>query len=164
MNAMRKVGGEWKIDGMMSNYDAAPPEGMEWNPMPEGEMPPSNPRFPDLNAAYTAAFNAGDAGAIAAIYADDAKLALSNGPVLEGRAAIEEAMAGRFVEGATIEIHEVGSEDMGDGWSGGGGWYAINGPDGAPVQTGFWMNIVEVQDDGTPQVVWALTNARPAGM
>ena len=53
---------------------------------------------------------------------------------------------------------------MGDGWSGGGGWYAISDADGARVQTGFWMNVVEVQEDGTPQVVWALTNARPAAI
>jgi ketosteroid isomerase-like protein len=164
LNALEKVDGEWKIAGMMSNFDAPPPEDLVWNPMPGGDMPTGTPRFPDINAAYTAAFNAGDAAAIASMYAEDARFALSNGPILEGRAAIEEAMAARLIPGATIDIQEVGSEDMGDGWSGGGGWYAITGPDGAVAQTGFWMNVIQVQDDGTPQIAWGITNARPGGM
>jgi uncharacterized protein (TIGR02246 family) len=164
MNVYEKVDGEWKVEGMLTNYDAPPPAEWQWNAPYEGEAPPSNPAFPDLIDAYEAAFNAGDAAGIAALYVDDAKAAFSNGPIVEGPAAIQASMAERMTPGATIEIHEAGNADMGDGWRGGGGWYEIMGPDGAVVQTGYWMNVLRMQDDGTPKIAWTLTNARPAGM
>lgn len=164
MNALEKVDGEWKIAGTISNYDAPPPDDNQWNAPPDGDTPPDAPMYPELIDAYEAAFNAGDAAAIAALYADDAKVALSNGSLLEGPAAVELDMAARITPGATIEIHEVGGYDLGAGLSARGGWYQIAGPDGAPAQTGFWMNVLRAQDDGTPEIAWSITNARPGGM
>lgn len=163
MNVMERVGDEWKIAGTMSNYDAPRPDDWQWGPPSEADMPPDDPRFPELVDAFEAAFNAGDAAAVAALYTDDAMVALSDGPILNGAGAVEESMAARMMEGATIEIHEVGNEDLGDGMYGGGGWYQITGPDGMVAQSGYWMNVVEVQADGTPRIAWSLTNARPGG-
>ena len=164
LNALERIDGEWKIVGTVSNFDAPPPEDWEWDPAPEGEMPPDNPRFPDLNEAYETAFNAGDAAAIAALHTDDAKVAFADGPLLEGSAAVQESLAARMTEGATLDVHEAGSQDLGNGWVGAGGSYEIIGPDGTVAQSGFWMNVLRVQDDGTARIAWALTNARPAGM
>ncbi|MEQ9569358.1 MAG: DUF4440 domain-containing protein [Longimicrobiales bacterium] len=164
MNLMGRVGDDWKIAGTMSNYDAPPPDDWQWGPSFEGEMPADDPRFPELIDAYEAAFNAGDAAAVAAHYTDDAMVALSNGPMLNGQGAVQEAMAARMMEGATIEIHEIGNLDLGDGMYGGGGWYQITGPDGMVAQSGYWMNVVEVQSDGSPKIAWSLTNARPGAL
>jgi ketosteroid isomerase-like protein len=164
INAMEKVDGEWKIAGTMSNYDAPPPEDWTWNPVPEGDPPPDAPSYPELIEAYEAAFNSGDAAAVAALYTDDARVSYSNGPILSGPAEVQASMAERMTEGATIEIHEVGSQDMGGGLTGAGGWYQITGPDGMAAQTGYWMNVMRAQPDGSQKVVWTLTNARPAGM
>ena len=49
--------------------------------------------------AFTAAFNKGDAAAVAAMYATDAKLLQPNGPVVEGRANIQTFWAGGISAG-----------------------------------------------------------------
>ncbi|HSG46455.1 MAG TPA: nuclear transport factor 2 family protein [Longimicrobiales bacterium] len=161
MNALEKIDGEWKIAGTMSNYDDAPPEGWAWNPASDEPAPPDNPVSPALVEAYEAAWNAGDAAGVAALYTADALVAFSNGPVLQGAAGVEASLAARIVPGATIDIHEVGSQDLGNGWTGHGGWYEITGAEGDVVQTGFWMNVTRLQDDGTRKIHWTLTNARP---
>jgi uncharacterized protein (TIGR02246 family) len=49
--------------------------------------------------AFTAAFNNGDAAAVAAMYGTDAKLLPPNGPIVEGRANIQTFWAGGISAG-----------------------------------------------------------------
>lgn len=163
MNALERMDGEWKIVGTMSNYDATPPEGWAWNPPMEGDPPAEDDTLEQVVESYEAAWNAGDAEGVAALYAEDALVAYSDGPVLEGRAAVEAAASERTSAGGTLDVHQVGAQELGDGWMATGGWWELTGPDGEAMQTGSWMNLNEVQDDGSSLVHWTLTNGRPAG-
>lgn len=163
MNALERVNGAWAIATTVSNYDQPPPEGMTWNPPLEGDPPPEEDTFAQLAADYESAWNAGDAAAVAALHTPDARVAYADGPILQGRSAVQAAAEERMTPGTTLDIHPVGHEDLGDGSTGQGGWYEIADPEGNVVQTGIWMNLVQVQDDGTPLIRWSVTNARPAG-
>lgn len=63
------------------------------------------------NAQLIAGFVAGDAAAVAALFADDAVLMLPGIPQLQGKAAIEQALAGAFsavkYHGITANVQEV---------------------------------------------------------
>lgn len=71
---------------------------------------------PSAGACFTAAFNAGDADAIAACYAEDAILWFPSGPMVRGRQAIHDGFAGYFdgTSARNIELTELGHEAMGD--------------------------------------------------
>ena len=70
----------------------------------------------DVTAAYTAwdaAFNAGDAAAVAALYTDDAIFLPPTHDVVEGPAGVEKFMSGLFnmgITGHTLEIIKVSGD------------------------------------------------------
>lgn len=164
MNALARVDGEWLISGSTTNYDSPRPDGWDWNPPMGGEMPPENDRFPEITAAYEAAWNAGDGAGVAALYTDDAMASWTDAPFLDGKAAIEAAAMNRNTSGSTLDLHAVGGMDMGNGWEGVGGWYEVADADGTVVRRGIWMNVVRVGEDGTPLIHWTVSNGRPTGM
>ena len=66
-----------------------------------------------LNDAWTAAFNKGDAAAIAAMYTDDATVLPSGAPAVKGATAIKDLWAGiikNFSDAklTTVELHTMG--------------------------------------------------------
>jgi uncharacterized protein (TIGR02246 family) len=69
-----------------------------------------------LAAAWDEAFNAGDAMALAAMYAEDARLSPGDGRILEGRQAVQDLFQGLFDYGVNnhmIEVvHASGNSDM----------------------------------------------------
>ena len=65
--------------------------------------------------------------------------------------------------GATLVIHQAGTDELDDTHMGSGGWYEIRGPDGTAVREGMWWNLMEMQPDGPPKIRWTLTNGWPAG-
>ncbi len=166
MNALAKVDGEWMLTGSMNNYDSPRPEGWEWRGDPEGDTPPDlENEFTPVIEAFEAAYNSGDAAGVAALYTDDALVTYSDGPILRGPAAVESAMAQRMeaTGDATLVIHQVGTGDLDDSHMGSGGWYEIQGPDGTALRRGMWWNLMEMQADGSPKILWTLTNGWPAG-
>jgi uncharacterized protein (TIGR02246 family) len=77
--------------------------------MPEQEsaasMPPDPEPINELRSQFQAAYNAGDAAGVAALFADDAISLPDHHPALEGRPAIQEYYEGLFKEyEATITI------------------------------------------------------------
>lgn len=63
-----------------------------------------------VNDKWNSAFNSGDANAVAALYAEDARLSPGDGRVLTGRAAIEnlfQSFIDNGVHNHTIEIIET---------------------------------------------------------
>ena len=101
--------------------------------------------------AWDAAFNRGDAKAVAAAYLQDAKFLPATHAVLSGPAEIEEFFAGLFangVAGHALRVIEVG----GDGKLvyGAAHWTATaKGADGAPQEIGGTAtHIFERQGDG----------------
>ncbi len=96
-----------------------------------------------LANAWDEAFNAGDAAAVGAMYAEDARLSPGDGRILEGRAAVQELFQGFIdfgVHNHMIEI--VSASHSGDVLYVVGHWTA-NGPE---------------QDGNTPTFGGALTN------
>jgi ketosteroid isomerase-like protein len=164
MNALADAGGEWMLVASMNNYDAPRPEGWEWAEPMEGETPPDiENEFTPVIEAFESAYNSGDPAAIAALYTDDALVAYSDGPILRGPGAVQTAMGDRMENGGTLVIHQLGTNELDGTHAGSGGWYEIQGPDGATVQTGFWWNLMEMED-GTPKIRWTVTNAWPMGV
>ncbi|MEJ2539891.1 MAG: SgcJ/EcaC family oxidoreductase [Gemmatimonadota bacterium] len=165
MNALSKVDGEWRIVGSMSNYDSPRPAGWEWGTMPEEETPPDfENQFSGLVESFQEAWNAGDAAAIGELYVDGALAAFSNAPIANGPSGVEATLAERMEPGMSLEIHQVEADQIDETHWGSGGWYATEDSDGNTVQSGMWWNIYEIQDDGSPKIVWTMTNAFPMAM
>jgi uncharacterized protein (TIGR02246 family) len=69
----------------------------------------------ELRANYLAAYNAGDAAAVAALFADDAISLPDHHAALQGRAAIQEYFEGIFAQYAvTMTVTPVDTEIIGD--------------------------------------------------
>jgi uncharacterized protein (TIGR02246 family) len=111
----------------------------------------------DVEAAYeawNAAFNKGDAAAVAAFYTEDAKLLPPTHEVLTGPAGAEQFFAGLFEAGVTnhaLEIIEVyGDPDAGSAYSA-ANWTATGkGQDGSEQQVGgIAVHGFERQSDGS---------------
>ena len=81
--------------------------------------------------AWLAAFNGGDASAVAALYADGARLMPPNTDMLSGRAAIEEFIKTFIAIGAKLEMELVDVHDGGDICSS-IGKYRMTAPAGPP--------------------------------
>ena len=102
-------------------------------------------------AAWDAAFNKGDAKAVAAFYADDAKLLPPSHEVIVGPAGVENFFAGLFANGTTdhaLEPIEVGGS--GDLVFSAAKWSAKGkGSDGSPQDWGgIAVHVFEKAGDG----------------
>jgi uncharacterized protein (TIGR02246 family) len=101
----------------------------------------------ELVEAWEAAFNAGDAAAVAALYTEDPVRIPPEEAIIRGREEIQaniEAFAG-----ASIEITAYGGllgEDVASTW----GVYELSGTVGGEAisQRGRWMNAVKKTEDG----------------
>jgi uncharacterized protein (TIGR02246 family) len=158
-----RVNGEWRIASQITNYDAPPPDGSEYfsgtnaAPADEGLMA-------EFVRAWEAAYNAGDAAAVAALYTADGKVSFPDSPAAEGRAAIEARLREGMMDGtARIEIHDVGSMDLGGGWLVDGGWYGYRAMvEGAQVENvGGYLSLMRQAADGSWQTHWSVVNSRP---
>ena len=162
----QRVDGTWKIAGVVSNFDAAPPEGT-MSTDSAGAPPPDEGTMQQLVAAYTAAVAASDYNALANLFTEDAVVAFSQSPVIQGRAAILERFNTNMAEATSrkIEIHDVGTQDFGNGWALDGGWYVLTStapaPTGNTVQSGTYFNLLRQQPDGSWQIHWAVSNGQP---
>jgi ketosteroid isomerase-like protein len=153
----------WKIQALITNYDAVPSEGF---PTADSEVEPPTEEgtMTDLVAAYVEHFNAGHAAMVAGLYAEDGVSAFSNLALAEGRAAIEAALGERLAMGSPqLAIHDVGTWDLGDGWAIDGGWYEINATseEGDVTQIGNYMLLCQQQEDGSWAIQWAVSNGLP---
>ncbi len=59
--------------------------------------------------AFVEAFNAREAGRVAALYTEDAEFMSPDGPPVKGRAAIQAAFATRFSQMQLLDIHSMAS-------------------------------------------------------
>jgi len=76
-------------------------------------MAQSKATIDKLNEAWCAAFNRGDAAAIAAMYTDDATVLPQGGPMIKGATAIKDLWAGEVktlgdAKLTTVELHTMG--------------------------------------------------------
>lgn len=163
MTYFTKATGTWQIGFVVTNYDSPPPEGMP--APPDGTPPPPGEgMMKELAAEYTRAYNAGDAAAVAALYTEDAFRSTGNQTPVTGRAAIQARLEEQFAAGrSTIEIHDVSTVDLGDGWALDGGWLdltpAVAGA--GPDRGGVYVILVRQQPDGSRKLHWSLSNLNP---
>lgn len=162
MTQSAKMDGDWKIVGHIGNLTDDPFEGFEFT-SPEGEPGPNEGTMGDLLGAYETHFNLGHPTMVADLYTDDAMASFSRGGPVHGHDAISGTLTTLMeTNPSQIQINDMMTNDLGDGWSIDGGWYALSPPDGGdPVQIGGYLNLLKQADDGSWQVHWSVTNAWP---
>lgn len=105
------------------------------------------------SAAFAEAFSAGDAEAVAALYTEDGVILPPGSDAVEGRAAIQEAMAAEMAAMGdavmTFETHEV---QAAHGHALEVGGYTLEGADGTHLDHGKFIAIWKNTDDG-----WKMT-------
>jgi ketosteroid isomerase-like protein len=104
------------------------------------------------NAAWDAAFNKGDPAAVAAFYADDAKLLPPDHAVYEGPAGAEKFFAGVIGSGVTGHKLEIIEADGGDTLVAAAAKWSAQGKDasGKPATFGgVATHVFEKQADGS---------------
>ncbi|MGD8278044.1 MAG: SgcJ/EcaC family oxidoreductase [Gemmatimonadota bacterium] len=164
MSALAQADGAWMIEALITNLNAPPPEGYPMAEESTMEPPPEEGTMTDLGSAYMAAFNSGDAAAVAALYTDDAMAAFANEPVAMGTAAIQAANAASFAEGSPqLEIHDVYTQPLADGYALDAGWYTVTAttPDGEMTTGGTYVLLCRQAADGTWKIHWSVVNGNP---
>jgi uncharacterized protein (TIGR02246 family) len=114
--------------------------------------PPKANAVKSLDQAWTNAVLAGDAAALAALYADDAVLAMPGAPAARGRKAIADTLAAwlkdtKVTEFALMDRHYQTAGHLSAGW---GNWKMTSVPKagGAPTtETGTYCGVA-VEKDG----------------
>lgn len=105
----------------------------------------------DIDPAFMEAFNAGDGAALLALYEPEAAFVVPSGEIVEGPAAIGEALGGFFELKPSIDLRTERVLRTGDTALVYSSW-TVKGtaPDGSPVEmTGNSKIVVREQEDGT---------------
>jgi uncharacterized protein (TIGR02246 family) len=105
-----------------------------------------------ISPVWAKAYNAGDAKAISALYAEQAVLLPPSAPAAKGKAAILAYFAKDTAEsakaGVTFSLDPKSKSDV--GVSGDMGWesgtYAVNAKSGAPVEVGKYLTVYKKSD------------------
>ncbi len=125
----------------------------------------------DLMGEWTAAYNAADAGALAALYADNAVLMGEDGPAWIGSPAIRDGLAQFFEQGPGGQPSSRQSEDLVDEVMVSQDWLIARGnwreeitpQDGSDPwrEVGKWMWLSQRQPDGSWKIAWHIYNRDP---
>ena len=115
----------------------------------------------EIHQAFMAAFNAGDAAALLALYEPDASLTPAPGQVVTGRAAIGEVLAGFLALKGRMTIETVRVIEAGDLALLHGAWILSGtGADGSAIElAGRNAEVVRRQADGS----WLFAVDNPFG-
>jgi ketosteroid isomerase-like protein len=163
LTLFHRENGQWKIRGLITNLSGEAPA--DFFVPSDDETPPDNGTMKAFVGLYTQLYNASDWAGLAALYTEDAKVAFSQSPLLEGAAAIRQRFEERFGASASpkIEIHDVGTMELDADWAVDGGWYRFtaNPPSGPVAQGGMYLNLFRRQPDGSWKIHWAVVNGRP---
>jgi len=157
-----KVEGEWKIAGHISNLTDDPFEGFEFT-SPESEPGPNEGTMGDLVEAYETHFNLGHPDMVADLYTEDAMASFSRGGPVHGRAAIAEALSSLMAQQPSyLQINDLATMELDEGWALDGGWYMQSPSEGAePFAVGGYFNLLRQADDGSWKIHWMLSNSWP---
>lgn len=100
--------------------------------------------------AWAAAYNAGDADAIAAMYWEEATLQPPGAPAATGNAAIRGFIAGDIAAtkaaGLTMNIPEAGAVDVSGDLAYEAGTYTVTDASGATVDVGKYLGVMQKKD------------------
>jgi uncharacterized protein (TIGR02246 family) len=100
---------------------------------------------------------------VADLYTEDGMVSFSRGGPLHGRTAIAEALAAMMAENPSqIDINDLSTMELGEGWALDGGWYeATDADSGEPTQYGGYFQLMRQADDGSWKIHWAVSNSWP---
>lgn len=116
----------------------------------------------DMVKAYQDAYNAGDAEAVARLFATDGWLSDASGAVSQGRDAIlafvRQDIATNMTGDAAVTLKLTTDEEFGpqEAPAGRGSWEAV-GQDGTSLGGGQWVVVTE-NVNGQPLIHWLITN------
>jgi len=163
MTHSRKIEGEWKVFGHLSNLSAEPFEGYTYNP--PAEMPETGGTMGDFASDFALHYNLGHASMVADRFTEDAMNAMGGAPPQHGRAAISAGLAaGLEANPADLQITDIDTFELGDGWAlDGGAWNATPKDGGDPVRGGGYLNLMRQAEDGSWLIHWSVVNAWPLG-
>lgn len=149
-----------KAMGVITNYDRQMgAEFLQGTAPPEAQ--PEESTMNELLTAYEAAWNSGDAAAVADMYADDVWAAFADLPPVTSESSLATVLSERV--SGSIDLHGVRSVDLGDGYTLDGGWYEISGVEGGNVRGHYW-SLINTGDDGARKIEWLVTNGRPVSV
>jgi len=104
----------------------------------------------ESSLAWAAAYNAGDADAVAALYAEDAVVQPPGAPSVVGRAAIREFIAGDSAAtkaaGLTMNIPGGGAVGMSGDLAYEAGTFSVTDASGATVDAGKYLGVFQKKD------------------
>lgn len=163
MSVARHMDGDYKIVASLTNYDAPTPEGFQFR-APPSETPEDLVDGPtaDIIDYYQTHYNMGHASMVADLFVDDGVAAFAGAPAAQGREAVEALIAAGIEAGNQLTIHDVMTEDLGDGYYLDIGWYQV---ENEMPTWGTYMVLAHRAEDGTGKIVWAASNGGfpPAG-
>jgi len=159
----RQADDSWKLGWVTTNYDHPWPEGAMAGPQPS-EPPADEGTMTAVIADWVTHYNMGHPNVVAGYHTEDGFAAFSEGPRVMGREGVEAALAERMeLAPADIEIHDVETLQLAEGWALDGGWYQLNAKDGGDmVRAGGYVSLVRQAEDGNWQLHWVVTNGYPA--
>lgn len=163
LTQFERVNGTWMISGVITNYSAPPPAGVEMVEDTAGGPPPDNGTMGDLATAWTQAFDSGNWAGVAGLYTTDAVVGFSNSPTI-GPDSIQARFAARWGDTKPqIEIHDVGTVNLSDDYALDGGWYQVkaSASDANAIQAGTYLNLLHKDADGTWKIQWGVSNGQP---
>ncbi len=163
MTHSSKIDGEWKIVGHLSNLTDDPFDDFEFT-SPEGEPDPNEGTMGDFIDSYELHFNLGHPSMVADLYTEDAMASFTRGGPIMGRPAISAALTDLMeATPSKLQVNDLMTIDLGDGWALDGGWFAQSLEEGGdPFQVGGYLDLLKQADDGTWQLHWMVTNAWPS--
>jgi uncharacterized protein (TIGR02246 family) len=109
------------------------------------------PKLEEIHQKFAAAFNAGDADALTALYTHDAVLIPTPGQVARGKAEIRAALEQFLGAKPSIQIKTTGAVEAGNMALAGGEWVIKGtGADGKPFEmSGKSAEVLQRQSDGS---------------
>jgi uncharacterized protein (TIGR02246 family) len=113
----------------------------------QGGTPDLRAEIGEVDQAWQKAYNAGDATALTALYASDAKVMAPGAEPASGSAAIQKLFAANMPKGAKFTLTTADVVGFGDYALTTGSWVA-NGADGKHLDHGTYMTLYKKVDKG----------------
>mgnify|MGYP001371980729 CR=1 FL=1 len=160
LTEFERANGAWKIGGVVTNYDAPPPEGLPRDTATT-PPPPESGTMKELVGGFVQHYNLGHASVVAGLFTDSAVAMFADTPISRGRAAIESYLTGQVSQGSPqLTVHDVNTEVLPGGWAIDGGWWEVSAttPDGPMNRVGAYMLLARQQADQTWKIEWFATN------
>lgn len=153
----------WKLRGIVSNVDSEQERpNFTHADLPPGEGDMGTELVADGAEYYQTHFNMGHPDMVAARYAEDAVAMMGGRSAVTGREAIAAALKEYTDQGAQLTISPWAAEPFGEDMVVGLGTFTME-LEGQTAE-GHYTGLYRVLDDGTTQIVWALTSVNPPAM